>query len=65
MSMAALTTWRASWVQGALDKVGPLGRLAFHIALGGLIPFAVGAFPFEDVFAAFARHGLTLFRFSA
>ena len=38
----------------ALDRVGPAGRIVFHLALAAALPFLVGAFPFEDVFSAFA-----------
>ena len=55
VSVAAVSTWRATWMCRLLSKVGPVGRVAFHVVLGGVAPFAVGAFPFEDVFAAFAK----------
>jgi len=51
---AALTTWCARGVRVALDRAGPPGRIVFHLALAAALPFLVGAFPFEDVFAAFA-----------
>ena len=37
-----------------LDRAGPVVRTAFHVALGGVLPFCVGAAPFEDVFAQVA-----------
>ena len=52
VASAAAATWRAANVRRALARVGPAGRVAFHVALGGLFPFAVGALPFEDVFSA-------------
>ena len=55
VATAAVTTWRAAWVCKFLSKVGPFGRVAFHVALAGVMPFAVGAIPFEDVFVAFAK----------
>ena len=55
VATAAAATWRAAWVSGMLSRMGPLGRMAFHITLGAAVPFAVGAAPFEDVFAAIAR----------
>ena len=52
VASAAAATWRAANVRRALARVGPAGRAAFHVALGGVFPFAVGALPFEDVFSA-------------
>ena len=42
------------WIGRRLDRAGPVVRTAFHVALGGVLPFCVGAAPFEDVFAQVA-----------
>jgi hypothetical protein len=52
--VAAFCAWRAEWIGRRLDRAGPLVRTAVHVALGGVLPFCVGAAPFEDVFAQVA-----------
>ena len=52
--VAAFCAWRAEWIGRRLDRAGPVVRTAFHVALGGVLPFCVGAAPFEDVFAQVA-----------
>ena len=56
--LAAMSHWGASHVAGLMKRLGSVGSVAFHVALGGVIPFVVGAAPFDDVFAGIAREAM-------
>jgi hypothetical protein len=56
IAFVALCTWQAKWLRVALDASGPMGRAGFFIAVALAWPFAIGAAPFEDVFANLSSH---------